>query len=47
MLIAALIHFATGIRASEDVNDQLRQLTATGITYVQAEQYSEALDYFI
>ena len=47
MLIAALIHFATGIRAAEDVNDQLRQLTATGITYVQAEQYSEALDYFI
>lgn len=47
MLIAALIHFATGIRASEDVNDQLRQLTATGIIYVQAEQYSEALDYFI
>lgn len=47
MLIAALIHFATGIRAAEDVNDQLRQLTATGITYVQAEQYNEALDFFI
>ena len=32
--------------AANDVNDRLRQLIADGITYVQAEQYSEALDYF-
>ncbi|MBQ7471546.1 MAG: tetratricopeptide repeat protein [Prevotella sp.] len=32
--------------AANDVNEQLRRLIADGITYVQAEQYSEALDYF-